>query len=157
MDVHIRVATEADAKGILRCLSAAFDPYRNQYTPEGFRDTVLDRDALQRRMQNMHILVARLRDEIVGTIAGAVEPKGEGHLRGMAVLPSFHRTGVAEKLLHAIENWLHDRGCSQVTLDTTEPLLAAMKFYEKHGYRRSGRVADFFGMHLLEYVKELSG
>jgi len=156
VNVEIRVATEADVEGILQCLSAAFDPYRNKYTQEGFGDTVLDRQSLQNRMQNMRILVACLRDEIAGTIAGAVEPKGEGHLRGMAVLPRFHRTGVAEKLLEAIEDWLRDQGCSRITLDTTEPLLAAMKFYEKHGYRRSGRVTDFFGMPLIEYEKELS-
>jgi len=28
-----------------------------------------------------------------------------------------------------------------------------MRFYEKHGYRRSGKVSDFFGMPLVEYVK----
>jgi hypothetical protein len=30
-----------------------------------------------------------------------------------------------------------------------------MRFYEKHGYRRSGKVTDFFGMDLYEFVKEL--
>lgn len=28
-----------------------------------------------------------------------------------------------------------------------------MTFYEKHGYRRSGTIRDFFGMPLFEYVK----
>jgi hypothetical protein len=40
-------------------------------------------------------------------------------------------------------------------LDTTEPLQRAMGFYEKHGYRRSGKVSDFFGMPLVEYQKVL--
>ncbi len=30
-----------------------------------------------------------------------------------------------------------------------------MRFYESHGYRRSGEVTDFFGMPLHEYVKDL--
>jgi len=30
-----------------------------------------------------------------------------------------------------------------------------MRFYEKHGYRRSGKVSDFFGMPLVEYAKPL--
>jgi hypothetical protein len=42
-----------------------------------------------------------------------------------------------------------------VTLNTTEPLSAAMKFYEKHGYQRSGRVSDFFGMRLIGYAKQI--
>jgi len=32
---------------------------------------------------------------------------------------------------------------------------AAIRFYEKHGFRSSGKVSDFFGMPLYEYIKEL--
>ena len=73
----------------------------------------------------------------------------------MAVLPKFQSTGVATKLLAEIENWLRSQGCRGVTLDTTDPLVTAMKFYEKHGYRRSDKIGDFFGMALIEYVKRL--
>jgi len=38
--------------------------------------------------------------------------------------------------------------------DTTEPLRPAVRFYERNGYRASGRVTDF-GMPLFEYVKRL--
>lgn len=155
-EAQVRTATEAEVEDILRCLLSAFAPYRDQYTPAGFQDTVLDRDRLQVRMRQMHVMVACLRGEIIGTIAGAVGENGEGHLRGMAVLPRFHGSGVAKKLLGAIEEWLHRHGCSRITLDTTEPLLPAMRFYEKHGYARSSRVADFFGMRLIEYEKKLS-
>lgn len=30
-----------------------------------------------------------------------------------------------------------------------------VRFYEKHGFAASGRVADFFGMPLFEYTKFL--
>ena len=33
----------------------------------------------------------------------------------------------------------------------------AIRFYERHGYRPTGRVSDFFGMELIEYAKELGG
>ena len=39
--------------------------------------------------------------------------------------------------------------------DTTEPLRPAVRFYERNGYRASGRVTDFFGMPIFEYVKRL--
>ena len=64
----------------------------------------------------------------------------EGHLRGMAVLPAWRGAGVAAALLAAAEEWLRSTGCKRVTLDTTLPLRATMKFYEKNGYRRSGTV-----------------
>jgi GNAT superfamily N-acetyltransferase len=125
------------------------------YTPAGFHDTVLDITALRERMQQMCILVACARDEIIGTVAGAVAASGEGHLRGMAVSPVYQGAGIAVRLLETIEDWLKDQGCTRVTLDTTHPLLTAMKFYEKHGYSQSGRVSDFFGMPLVEYRKDL--
>jgi len=53
------------------------------------------------------------------------------------------------------EAHLRQQGCARITLDTTEPLRRAMRFYEKHGYRPSGRITDFFGMPLHEYVKAI--
>ena len=57
-EVLIRPAEPNDACGILRCLTAAFEPYSEKYTPEAFADTVLDEASLVRRMQRMHLLVA---------------------------------------------------------------------------------------------------
>jgi GNAT superfamily N-acetyltransferase len=71
------------------------------------------------------------------------------------VLPQHKGTGLAAQLLNAIETWLQEHGCTWITLGTTPPLEAAVKFYQKHGYVGSGRVSDFFGMPLLEYVKHL--
>ena len=74
----------------------------------------------------------------------------------MAVLPEWQGQGIAPRLLQAAEEELAARGCVRITLDTTEPLLRAVRFYEKHGYRRTGRTTDFFGMPLHEYAKDLS-
>jgi GNAT superfamily N-acetyltransferase len=155
MNLEIRQARKDDVQSILNCLTAAFAPYSAQYTRDAFADTVLDASRLQERMQGMHILVALSDGKTVGTVSGAVRDGGEGHLRGMAVLPQCAGTGIAAQLLNVIETWLRQRGCTRVTLDTTLPLQAAMKFYQKHGYVRSGRVCDFFGMPLLEFVKHL--
>ena len=105
----------------------------------------------------MAVLVAITPDgATVGTVAWHVAGPVEGHLRGMAVLPAHAGTGVAEQLLTAAERALRERGCVRVSLDTTEPLQRAIRFYERHGFRPSGRVSDFFGMPLVEYVKELA-
>ena len=152
---EIRRAQPADTSEILKCLAEAFAPYRDRYTLEAFADTVLDEFSVRNRMQDMHLLVAASGGGIVGTVGFAVGENGEGHLRGMAVLPSVRGTGIASRLLAAVEADLRNLGCTRVTLDTTLPLETAMKFYEKHGYIRSGRVADFFGMQLIEYVKQL--
>ena len=155
VEFKIRSASAEDSEGILTCLAEAFEPYRRQYTLEAFADTVLERASLKARMQTMQIMVAVANGEVIGTIAGASRDGGIGHLRGMAVLPSFQGTGVAAKLLQGIETYLARSGCTRVTLNTTEPLSAAMKFYEKHGYQQSGRVSDFFGMRLIGYAKQI--
>ncbi len=151
--VVIRKATVADARGILDCLAAAFEPYRISYTHDAYLDTVLSEEAIAARLSSMQIFVAAAGYQIVGTIACCKQNAEDGHLRGMAVLPECLGRGIAEKLLQAAEAELKQQSCSRITLDTTEPLQRAMRFYEKHGYRRSGKITDFFGMELHEYVK----
>ena len=157
----IRQATPADSAGILRCLATAFESYRNRYTPEAFADTVLAPDTLQTRLATMCLFVAVTDSgEIIGTIGcqvvhPVVNPR-EGHIRGMAVLPEWQGHGVAAELLASAESELRTLGCSRISLDTTNPLRQAMRFYEKNGFLRSGKVTDFFGMKLFEFVKTLT-
>jgi ribosomal protein S18 acetylase RimI-like enzyme len=154
-DFGLREATDRDAASILRCLREAFAPFRSRYTPGAFRDTVLTEKTLRKRMKRMKVFVALDEFEnVAGTIACSVAD-GEGHLRGMAVRPKLQGCGVAAKLLATVENELRAAKCSRVTLDTTEPLARAIQFYRRRGYRASGRVRDFFGMALYEYVKPL--
>lgn len=150
----IRPATQKDLEGILDCLKLAFAPYRGQYTPEGFLDTVLTTETLRERMTEMSVFVAAAQSEIMGTIACAASGL-EGHLRGMAVRPDCQGLGVSTGLLeHALAHLRH-RGCTFVTLDTTGPLRRAVRFYEKNGFQSTGKVCDFFGMPLFEYSRKL--
>jgi len=89
----------------------------------------------------------------VGTIGCQAGLDGEGHLRGMAVLPGWQGAGVVQALLETAEGALRARRCVRITLDTTEPLRRAVRFYERNGYRPAGRVMDFYGMPLYEYAK----
>lgn len=152
----IRSATHRDARGILACLAAAFEPFRDRYTPDGFRDTVLSPATLEQRLSQMTVLVAVTGSgEVIGTIGHQLVDRDEGHIRGMAVLPDWQGLVVAPALLAAVEAELRGRGCVRASLDTTEPLARAINFYENHGYRPTGTVEDFFGMPLFEYVKKL--
>jgi GNAT superfamily N-acetyltransferase len=152
----IRLASPEDAGAILKCLRAAFEPYRSQYTPQAYLDVVMTPDTLLQRLRCMTVLVAvDAQGTVVGTIGGAAVSSSEGHLRGMAVLPGWHGRGIAQRLLEAMEKHLIGRGCTRISLDTTEPLHRAMRFYEKNGFSRTGKVSDFFGMPLIEYLKHL--
>lgn len=152
----IRRATSADCEGILACLQSAFEPFRAQYNPGAYSDTVLSHNTLQQRLQEMAVLVA-VHDsgEVIGTIGCKPLKNGEGHLRGMAVIPSWQGSGVSQRLLDCAESYLRESGCNRITLDTTEPLKPAISFYLRNGFRATGRTADFFGMLLYEYEKRL--
>jgi ribosomal protein S18 acetylase RimI-like enzyme len=154
--VRIRRATVSDAEAILACLHLAFAPFESSYTAAGLKDTVLSPETVRERLNSMAVFVAvNERGQIVGTIGCAAAGGGEGHLRGMAVLPELQGSGAAEQLLKRAESELQDLGCARVTLDTTAPLERAVRFYKRNGYRATGRVADFFGMPLYEYEKQL--
>src|SRR5262245_22531474 len=152
----VRRATPEDAAAVLDCLRAAFEPYRGQYTPAAFEETVLTPGTIGERLATMAVfLAATPGGEVVGTVACGVVGVEEGHLRGMAVRPSWQGCGVADELLKAAETELRRAECGRVTLDTTRHLGRAIRFYEAHGFCASGRVSDFFGMELFEYIKTL--
>jgi ribosomal protein S18 acetylase RimI-like enzyme len=151
----IRKATEADLEGVSACLTEAFEPYRDLYTPAGFTDTVLTVETARRRLAHMTILVADAGGAIVGTIGYQAGADGEGHLRGMAVRAPSQGSGIARALLAAAEAGLRAHRCTRVTLDTTRPLERAIAFYERHGYTTTGTIRDFYGMELIEYEKAL--
>jgi GNAT superfamily N-acetyltransferase len=149
----VRRANEGDAAGILACLGGAFEEFRGRYTLEAFADTVLSPETIRQRMKEMTIFVAL---DAGGAVAGTIAcqaAENEGHLRGMAVLPQLRGGGLAQQLLERAEHWVRQHGCTRITLDTTEPLKRAMRFYERNGFRPSGKVQDFFGMPLIEYAK----
>lgn len=153
---HIRRATYGDAAGILDCLRAAFSEYRQDYTEGAYQDTVLTPESVATRLCNSTLFVAiDALQQVVGTMGGSQASEHEGHIRGMAVRPEWQGAGVAAQLLQCVESELRNRKCSRVSLDTTTPLRRAMRFYERNGYQRSGKVTDFFGMTLIEYIKEL--
>jgi len=155
--IAVRRAGVADATAVLDCLHEAFEPYRSQYTPGAFEDTTLNDATIASRIADLVVFVAV--DDggaIVGTIGWLRIDDAEAHVRGMAVRPVAQGTGVALQLLEALEADVRAAGCSRMSLDTTLPLVRATRFYLRHGFVATGRVSDFFGMPMHEYLKPLS-
>jgi hypothetical protein len=67
----VRKAVIADAVQILDCLSEAFAPFRDAYTPEAFLDTVLTPATLEQRLKTMTVFVA-LDVAVAGDVVGTV-------------------------------------------------------------------------------------
>lgn len=156
-DYIIRQAEFQDAKNIHRVILAAFEEYRNYYTPEGFADTVMSEQVAIERMKEMTLYVAIDQNgTVIGTIGWQKLSEKEGHIRGMAVLPKNQgENSPATDLLQAVENDARSKGCTYLTLDTTNPLKRAQNFYKKSGFKETGKIGDFFSSKIYEYAKKI--
>ncbi len=63
-----------------------------------------------------------------GTMAGDLE------IKRMYVEPDARGSGVADALLAAVEQRARDEGVPRVVIHTGDRQLAALRFYERHGY-----------------------
>jgi N-acetylglutamate synthase-like GNAT family acetyltransferase len=154
----IRKAQPKDARGIHEVILAAFEEFRDFYSPEGFADTVMSENVALERLKKMTLFVAVIQNNtIIGTVGWQKISEKEGHIRGMAVNPKFQgKNGPAADLLNEVENDALSQGCTFLTLDTTGVLKRAQHFYKKHGFIETGKTGDFFGSTIYEFKKEIS-
>ncbi len=153
--MRIRLATERDINGVLQVLLNAFSAYEDQYPPEAYRNTVLDRAMLTARLKQMMVLIVEDGGRVLGTVSVGRSAPGEVEVRGMGVHPNQLGSGVATILMSGAEAQARAWSCTRITLDTTEVLQRAQRFYERCGYTRTGKVTDFFGIAVHEFEKVL--
>ncbi|MFX0058599.1 MAG: GNAT family N-acetyltransferase [Candidatus Hodarchaeota archaeon] len=153
----IRRANVSDAQAIHKVLLAAFEEFRFYYSTEGFIDTVLSEQKAIDRINQMNVYVAvDWNANVIGTIGWERINNEEGHIRGMAVVPNWQgKNSPAAALLKEVKDDARSKGCSILTLDTTKILQRAQNFYQKHGFRKTGKTGDFYGSVIYEYAKEI--
>lgn len=156
-DIIIRRATKKDSEAVHETLLAAFEKYQSYYSPKGFTDTVLSKEMAKDRIKEMNVYIAVEKEgKIIGTIGWQKLNDSEGHIRGMGVIPNWQgKKGPAKLLLQQVEKDAKKEGCIILTLDTTEVLKRAQHFYEKNGFRKTGKIGDFFGSLIHEFEKKL--
>ena len=54
-------------------------------------------------------------------------------------IPDWRGRGISQKLLEAAERFAGESGYQWIYLDTTDGMAAAVRLYERNGYRRCGR------------------
>src|SRR5215472_1911491 len=69
------------------------------------------------------------------------------------LMPLVVNLGLVQEEVHKF--FANPTGASKPSPHTTQSLRRAMRFCEKHGYRRCGKTKDFFGKPLIEYQKAL--
>jgi len=98
------------------------------------------------------------RKQIAGFIITARQ-KLHGHIVTIDVLETYRRAGVGASLLRRAEAHLLKCGVREVWLETATDNQAAIAFWEKHGYRTRGRLANYYpgGLDALAMSKVLKG
>jgi len=94
-------------------------------------------------LEHFHGLVALLDDEVVGFL-GVDEIAGEAFVDDLAVSPQYRRRGVASALLARAEVGAILRGCGKIHLECREGNAAALRLYERRGYKRVGKRKNFY-------------
>ena len=86
---------------------------------------------------NGNFWIAKIDDEIIGTISLLDIGNGRGALRKMFVRKDYRgkEFGVGQKLLITLLEWCRHRGIAEIFLGTTEKFIAAQRFYEKNGFK----------------------
>jgi putative acetyltransferase len=153
--LRIRRAASDDAPVVANILYASFAEYESLYTPPGFAATTPDAHQVLARMQEGPVWIALSHSDVVGTV-GAVVKDGSLYVRGLGVRPEARRLKAGALLLDQAERFAIEQGCSRLFLSTTPFLDAAIRLYEKYGFRRmqdGGR--DLFGTPLFMMEKHI--
>ena len=149
----LRIANPSDAEAIAAALRDAFAPFESLYTPAGFLATTLTPEQLRARWSEGPTWVAERNREVVGTVS-AVPRSSELYIRSMAVRPVAQGQGLGAELLQAVEAAALAQRYGRLVLSTTPFLGAAVRLYERHGFRRTGE-SDLFGTPLVLMTKDI--
>ncbi len=101
------------------------------YTPEQTFGYSVER----LEQSGVHLVGARVADELAGIGGVEVEGDGCGELKRFYVRPAHRGTGVADALLSALAAYAANRGVRTLRLETGDRQHAAMAFYARHGFR----------------------
>ncbi len=154
--LEIRLAVPGDEAVIAELISAAFGPFRDQYTPDAFEYTAATAERIRERFDEGPMWLVFDGENAVGTVSGLPEPD-RFYVRSMAVRPEGQGKGVGQLLLNTLEGYARETGYEVVYLYTTFVLPGARPLYEKNGYyvTRETPPEEWFGMGGIEMEKSI--
>ncbi|MBV2155571.1 GNAT family N-acetyltransferase [Kitasatospora sp. SUK 42] len=140
MSVIISAATAEDAEQILKLQYLGYQTEAELYGDWAIEPLTQSLESLRAELTEQHVLVARLGDEVVGTIRGHIGDDGIGRIGRLVVHPRMQRHGLGGRLLDALERRLAEDGrpVSAYRLFTGHRSLGNLRLYARQGYRQTG-------------------
>ncbi|MFH8661522.1 GNAT family N-acetyltransferase [Streptomyces afghaniensis] len=153
MSVTISAAAEQDAEQIFRLQYLCFQSEAALYGNYRIDPLVQTLDSVREEVARDCVFVARLGDEVVGSVRGSVTEDGAAAIGKLCVHPRLQGHGIGARLLRAAESALADQhGATRFRLHTGHRSEGHLRLYRKVGYETVGtsQGADGIPMIVLE-------
>jgi ribosomal protein S18 acetylase RimI-like enzyme len=139
MSVTTSIATEDDAERILKLQYLCYQSEAELYGDWAIEPLTQTLDSLRTELKERHVLVARLGDEVVGSVRGWVDEDGVGRIGRLCVHPRMQRHGLGTRLVRGMEEKLAvgDRPVRSYRLFTGHRSTASIRLYQRLGYRQT--------------------
>jgi len=139
MSVTISAAAEQDAEQIFRLQYLCFQSEAALYGNYRIDPLVQTLDSVRAEVVSDCVFVARLGDEVVGSVRGRVTEDGSAAIGKLCVHPRLQGHGIGARLLRAAEAALADeRGATSFRLHTGHRSEGNLRLYRKVGYQTVG-------------------
>jgi ribosomal protein S18 acetylase RimI-like enzyme len=111
--------------------------------PHAFGSTLAGESGLteadwRRRLAGRAQFVVRQDGKAVGMVGGIIDD-GMAELVSMWVDPGQRGRGIADVLVRAVQRWARRAGYASITLWVTVGNMPAVRLYERHGFRSTGK------------------
>jgi ribosomal-protein-alanine acetyltransferase len=93
-------------------------------------------------------LIATANSEIIGFIISTMYLERNsltGHILTIDISPVHRRKGTAQKLLQEIEKIFKEKGVKVCRLEVREDNIAALRLYQKLGYKKVAKLENYYG------------
>lgn len=157
MSVTISVATEQDAEQIFRLQYLCFQSEAALYGNYRIDPLVQTLDAVRQELASDCVFVARLGDEVVGSVRGRVPEDGAASIGKLCVHPRLQGHGIGARLLRAAEAALVQRhGATRFRLSTGHRSEGNLRLYRRVGYETVGTAQGADGVPMIVLEKPAS-
>ncbi|MFI9173531.1 GNAT family N-acetyltransferase [Streptomyces lincolnensis] len=153
MSVTISAATGQDAEQIFRLQYLCFQSEAALYGNYRIDPLVQTLDSVREEVTADCVFVARLGEEVVGSVRGRVTEDGSASIGKLCVHPRLQGHGIGARLLRAAESALsEERGATSFRLHTGHRSEGNLRLYRRVGYQTVGtsKGADGVEMIVLE-------
>ncbi|WP_438488917.1 GNAT family N-acetyltransferase [Streptomyces sp. S186] len=155
--VTISTATDDEAEQILKLQYLCYQTEAALYDDYGIEPLTQTLDSLRAELAEGCVMVARLGQEVVGSVRGTVDADGTAKIGKLIVHPRLQRHGLGGRLLAAVEQRLaEERSATRYRLFTGDRSEGNLRLYRSHGYAPVGTEQLTRRLNLVTLEKELS-